>query len=88
MAAGLQRGVERVQKFHAITRQVIQRRDFAFLQSFVRKQRIAELLGMARDNFTLAQLGSGGAGAEALDLMLNFGACVVGGIDQGLVEFG
>src|SRR5579871_6870042 len=86
VAAALQRVVEGLQEFRAVAREEVNGADFSLLQDFVRVERVAELLGMASDDFTLAHFRTSSASPQAFQLMLHLRRCVVGGFHQCLVE--
>src|SRR5580704_14409373 len=60
--------------------------NLAFLQGFVGIERVAEQLGVAAQDFAVAQFGASGAGAQLIELMLHLRARIVGSVDQSLIE--
>ena len=53
--------------------------DLTFLKGLVRIKRIAQKVRMPSDDFTLPQLGAGGAGAKVGDLIQHFLFSMLGG---------
>src|SRR5215469_17506905 len=74
--------VEAPQQFAAVARCEINSGQFALLQGLVGIKRVAEQVGMTRENFAAAQLGARSPGAQLTQLVLHFASRPLRRLDQ------